>query len=227
MRIRHPARRRRARAAHGVTAHPVGPYVNLTMMSPPIDPGAEIATAVAAYHDDGNVAGLLRRLAAITEASDVDDLVAAAEPYLAIPEVAGPVYERVVSARPDDARALVILANAYWLSGRGPDVVQELAGRAIASDPTNRAAWHLWALTESQPRGRVSRWQHVSERFPADELARANLADNAASLAGAEHDPDALALAIATYESLLATATRRDQRDALEHAIRTLRGWRL
>jgi hypothetical protein len=67
----------------------------------------------------------------------------------------------------------------------------------------------------------------VAERFPEDELAKANLADNAASLAGAEHDREALALAIETYESLLATATRPDQREALERAIGTLRGWRL
>jgi hypothetical protein len=58
-------------------------------------------------------------------------------------------------------------------------------------------------------------------------LAAANLADNAASLAGAEHDPAALALAIETYERLLVRADGTVQRGALETALRTLRGWRL
>ena len=137
-----------------------------------------------------------------------------------------PELERAVNATPDDAPALVALANAYWLTGRGPEAVGELASRAIAADPENRAGWHLWALTESNPRQRVIRWQQVSERFPADDLARANVADNAAALAGAEHDYDALDLAIATYEQLLATAEHREQRDALDTAIRNLKGWK-
>jgi len=137
-----------------------------------------------------------------------------------------PGLERTVAETPDDATALVALANAYWLTGRGPEAVGELASRAIAADPENRAGWHLWALTESNPRQRVTRWQQVSERFPADDLARANVADNAAALAGAEHDYDALDLAITTYEHLLASAEHQEQRDALETAIRNLRGWK-
>lgn len=137
-----------------------------------------------------------------------------------------PDLERAVAETPDDATALVALANAYWLTGRGPEAVGELASRAIAADPENRAGWHLWALTESNPRQRVTRWQQVSERFPTDDLARANVADNAAALAGAEHDYDALDLAIATYEQLLVTAEHREQRDALDTAIRNLKGWK-
>ena len=67
----------------------------------------------------------------------------------------------------------------------------------------------------------------MSERFPSDDLARANVADNAAALAGAEHDQEALDLAIATYEKLLSTATEREQKDALDAALRSLRGWKL
>jgi hypothetical protein len=135
--------------------------------------------------------------------------------------------EKAVDKNPNDAKALVALANAYWLSGHGPEAVGDLASRAIAADPQNRAGWHLWALAESDPRARLGRWQQVSERFPTDDLARANVADNAAALAGAEHDYDALDLAIATYEQLLATATAREQREALDNALRSLRGWRL
>jgi hypothetical protein len=137
-----------------------------------------------------------------------------------------PALERAVAERPDDARALVALANHYWLIGTGPEPVADLASRAIASDPDNRAAWHLWALAESDPRQRVRRWQQVTQRFPLDQLAKANLADNAASLAGAEHDYEAVDLAIATYKELLAGADRHDQREALQKAISTLEGWR-
>jgi len=134
--------------------------------------------------------------------------------------------ERAAAENPDDAQVLVALANAYWLAGSGPEPVSDLASRAMAADPANRAAWHLWALAESDPRQRVARWQQVSARFPTDDLARANVADNAAALAGAEHDYDALDLAIATYEQLLSTAEQREQRDALDTAIRTLRAWK-
>jgi hypothetical protein len=122
---------------------------------------------------------------------------------------------------------MVVLANAYWLTGRGADVVGGLARRAIAADETNRGAWHLWALAESNPRARTERWQQVADRFPADQLARAALADNAASLAGAEHDPLALDLAVRTYEGLWAEASRDEERRALEETLEKLKGWRL
>jgi hypothetical protein len=90
---------------------------------------------------------------------------------------------------------MVILPNAYWLAGRGPEVVSRLASNAKELDPTNRGAWHLWALAESNVRKRVDRWLEVTKRFPADQLARAALADNATSLATDEDDPVALKLA--------------------------------
>jgi hypothetical protein len=196
------------------------------MPSPPPDPRTEFADAVAEYQHSANVPRLHERLAALADGVTPDALVVAVEPYRQIPEVAGPVYERIVAERPADARALVILANAYWLSGRGPDGVGELATRALAADPGNRGAWHLWALTESDPRARTTRWQQVVARFPDDDLARASLADNAASLAGAEHDYQALDLAIETYEDLLSRARHPQQRAALETALKTLRGWK-
>jgi hypothetical protein len=187
----------------------------------------EITAAVDAYRVDANMARLLERIEHAARAADPDTLADAVEPFRAMPEVAGPAYEHIVAAKPDDARALVILANAYWLGGRGPEQVAALASRAIAADPTHRGAWHLWALTESDLRSRVIRWRQVAERFPADPLARANLADNAASLASTDHDREALDLAIETYSSLLALAERDEERRALERAIETLRGWRL
>ena len=191
----------------------------------PLD--APLAVLVARYRDDGDLDAFLAGLAALIEHRDAAQLVAAAEPFRSLPEVIGPIYERVVAMRPADASAIVTLAGAYWMAGRGPDVVGELASRAIAADPANRGAWHLWALAEPDIRARVTRWSQVAARFPRDELARANLADNAASLAGAEEDAGALALAISTYESLLPSARHPDQRAALEQALATLRSWRL
>ena len=180
---------------------------------------------VQEYRQRGDVPRLLERLAAFCASAQTAALVEAVQPYRDMHEVAGPVYEVVVQREPDNAGALVGLANAYWLTGRGPEAVGDLASRALASDPSNRGAWHLWALSESSPRLRVHRWQQVAARFPSDELAKASLADNAASLAGAENDPVALKLAIATYESLLATAKESSQRSALENALKTLRNW--
>ncbi len=84
----------------------------------------------------------------------------------------------------------------------------------------------MWALAESNPRNRTERWRQVSNQFPTDDLARANLADNAAALAGAEHDYMALDLAIETYEQLLSGATEPMQREALEKALGILRKWK-
>jgi tetratricopeptide (TPR) repeat protein len=188
---------------------------------------SEIAAAVDAYRVDANIAHLLDRIERAARSADPDILASAVEPFREMPEVAGPAYEHIVAAKPDDARALVILANAYWLAGRGPEQVAELASRAVAADPAHRGAWHLWALTEPELRSRVRRWRQVVERFPEDQLARANLADNAASLASTEHDREALELAIETYSSMLARAQRNEERQALERALETLRAWKL
>jgi hypothetical protein len=191
------------------------------------DVRARLDATVQEYHKSGDVARLLESLSRIASSAGTADLIAAVEPYREMHEVAGPIYEVIVDREPGNARAIVTLANAYWLTGRGPDVVSDLASRALAADPANRAAWHLWALSESSPRTRVKRWEQISKRFPDDDLAKANLADNAAALAGAENDPVALKLAIASYESLLATASHPNQRAALETALKTLRNWSL
>ncbi|MDQ2889202.1 MAG: hypothetical protein M3R65_01435 [Gemmatimonadota bacterium] len=143
---------------------------------------------------------------------------------LSYPTVAD--LEQAVSEAPTDAQALVRLANGYWLEGRGPDLVGEIADRARKLDPSSRGAWHMWALAESDPRSRTERWRQVSLQFPTDDLARANLADNAAALAGSEQDYMALDLAIATYEQLLERAAEPAQREALEKALSVLRKWK-
>jgi hypothetical protein len=197
------------------------------MRSSPASPAAALSAAVEDYHRQGDVGALLDRVQALSRAADPEALLAAAAPFRDLPEVVIPVYERVVATRPMDAQAMVVLANAYWLTGRGADVVGELARKAITVDDSNRGAWHLWALAESNPRARMERWEHVATRFPADQLARAALADNAASVAGAEHDPLALDLAVRTYEGLWAEASRDEERRALEETIAKLKGWKL
>jgi hypothetical protein len=197
------------------------------MRSSSIDPAEALSAAVHEYHQQGDVGALLDRVQELSRAADPDALLAAAAPFRNLPEVVIPVYERVVAVRGNDAQAMVVLANAYWLTGRGADVVGTLAQRAISVDDSNRGAWHLWALAESDPRARMERWALVAQRFPTDQLARAALADNAASVAGAEHDPLALDLAVRTYEGLWAEASRADERNALEETITKLKGWKL
>jgi hypothetical protein len=197
-------------------------------MSPlSIDPVAELSAAVSTYHDTNEYGVLLERLLAVADVTDAEALAAAAEPYLGIPEVSGPLYEKIVAVRPNDARALVILANSYWLTGRGAEATGELAARALAADPGNRGAWHLWALTEGVPRERMMRWKQVVDRFPEDDLARASLADNATGLASGERDREALQLAFRSYEYLRRKATNPEQRAAVESALKTLRSWTL
>src|ERR687884_1460521 len=188
------------------------------MGSPPLDVAAEVSLAVDDYRRRGDTDALTTALATLAERATPGELAAAAAPYRDLPEVVAPLYERIVArgagGAAADAQAAVVLGNAYWLLGRGADAVGALASRALGIDPTNRGAWHLWALSEPDLRARVARWQQVAARFPGDELARALLADNAASLAGAEHDPLALALAIETYAALRAAARLPEQREA-------------
>jgi hypothetical protein len=192
-----------------------------------VNVSAALAAAVQEYRHDADVGALLDRVKSLVRDAAPEGLADAAAPFADLPEVMIPVYERIVDARPTEAQPMVVLANAYWLTGRGAAVVGDLAERARTADPANRGAGHLWALTESDPRARMERWREVSEQFPADQLARAALADNAASVAGAEHDPHALDLAVATYEGLWAEASRDDERRALEETIEKLKGWKL
>jgi hypothetical protein len=193
---------------------------------PSLDAREELASHVEAYGQSGDVGILLDQLRALAKRTSPEELKTVAQDYRDMPEVVIPLYERVVAALPADAQAIVVLGNAYWLTGRGPDVVGSMAARAKQIDPENRGAWHLWALAEADLRKRVDRWNEVAKRFPDDQLARAALADNATSLANDEEDAVALKLAIDTYESLLAESTQTAQRLALEHTLETLRSWR-
>src|SRR5215831_14774618 len=143
----------------------------------------EIATHVDAYRRSGDIGQLLDDLKSFASRLSAADAKAAAEPFRDMPEVVIPLYEHVTAVSPNDAQALVVLANSYWLE--------------------------------------------VSRRFPADQLARAALADSATSLANDEEDPVALRLAIDTYEGLLGESTHTAQRLALEETLKTLRTWKL
>jgi hypothetical protein len=69
----------------------------------------------------------------------------------------------------------------------------------------------------------MQRWLQVTQRFADDELARANLADNAASVGTTEDDPVALKLALDTFAGLRSTASHPRQVEALDQAITALR----
>jgi len=194
--------------------------------SPFYDPSVILASHIDAYRRTGDLGSLFDSLKAVAKQFAPDVLKAAAKPYQQMPEVVIPLYEQIVAKSPDDAQAMVVLANAYWLTGRGPDAVEKLVTQAKTIDSTNRGAWHLWALAESSVRKRVDRWMEVTKRFPQDQLARAALADNAVSLATDEDDPVALKLAIHVYEGLLAESTQTAQRLALEETLKKLRAAR-
>ena len=193
------------------------------MASPFYDPSIELTSIVDAYKQSGDVGVLFDQLKAIAKRTAPDALKRMVQPYRDMPEVIIPIYERIVADDQNDAQSMVVLANAYWLTGRGPNAVEQLAVRAKRADPGNRGAWHLWALAESDLRKRVDRWLDVSKQFPSDQLARAALADNAVSLATEQDDPVALKLAISTYEGLLAESTSTAQRLAIEQSLKALK----
>ena len=195
--------------------------------NPPQDPAARLAAIVEDYRQHDNLGALFDSLRALARESEPALLIDISRPYRDIPEVVIPLFESITERVPDDAQSLVVLANAYWLTGRGPETVGRLAQRARDLDDQNRGAWHLYALSESDPRARMERWREVTEKFPADQLARAALADNAASVAGAEHDPLALDLAVATYESLLRDSKNSEQKKALKETIAALKRWKI
>jgi hypothetical protein len=195
--------------------------------NPPQDPANRLESIVEEYRQNDNLGALFDALRALARDSSPELLIEISKPHRDIPEVVIPLFESVIERLPGDAQSIVVLANAYWLTGRGPETVGRLAQRARELDPENRGAWHLYALSESEPRARMDRWREVTERFPSDQLARAALADNAASVAGAEHDPVALKIAIATYESLLKDAGNSGQKKALRETIETLKKWRV
>lgn len=205
---------------------PPPPSASSSSPSPFYDPAIELDSYVESYHRSGDVGQLFDQLKGLARRTAPNLLKTAAERYREMPEVIIPLYERIVADSPADAQAMVVLANSYWLTGRGPEAVNALAERAKGVDPTNRGAWHLWALAESNVRRRVDRWHQVTKQFPNDQLARAALADNATSLAHDEDDPVALKLAIDTYEGLLAESTQTAQRLALEEVLKKLRGWK-
>src|ERR1700750_648337 len=116
-----------------------------------ISPAPDLALAqiVEEYRVRSNLGTRIDRVRVLASRSEPEELARAAGPYTNMPEVIIPAYEHIVAARPRDAQAMVVLANAYWLTGRGAEVVGALALRAKEADDRNRGAWHLWALSEA------------------------------------------------------------------------------
>src|SRR5919204_5117450 len=116
----------------------------MNLDSPAQDAHARLAAIVDEYRITTNLGALIDQIRLFAQQISVDQIAAATLPYRNMPEVVIPAYERITAECPTDAQALVVLANAYWLTGRGPEVVASLALRAIDLDPANRGAWHLW-----------------------------------------------------------------------------------
>src|SRR6476620_9293688 len=95
----------------------------------PQDPAARIATLVEDYRQHDNLGALFDGLRALARDESAEVLIDISRPYRALPEVVIPLFEAVTEKSPADAQSLVVLANAYWLTGRGPDTVGRLAQR--------------------------------------------------------------------------------------------------
>jgi hypothetical protein len=194
--------------------------------SPQPDVGAALDAAVHEYRQRGDVGALLDRVKAVVREAPTEALGPAAAPYMDLPEVVIPVYERIVELSPTEAQPMVVLANAYWLSGRGAEVVGQLAERAKSVDD-GTAAPGTCGRSPSPTRAANGAMACGDAALPGRPARAAALADNAASVAGAEHDPLALDLAVQTFESLWAEASRDEERRALEETIAKLKGWTL
>src|SRR3954471_5727481 len=96
------------------------------LSSPFYGPANELTAYVDAYSKTGDVGALFDQLKALAKRHSPEVLIEAAQPFKDIPEVIIPLYERVVAERPNDAQSMVVLANAYWLAGRGGGVTGAL-----------------------------------------------------------------------------------------------------
>src|SRR4051812_43251209 len=86
-----------------------------------------VADLVETYQRDADLGALMDGVASLAKRFPVPALKLAVTPYESLPEVVIPVYETIVSRADADARSMVVLANAYWLTGRGTDAVERLA----------------------------------------------------------------------------------------------------
>ena len=90
------------------------------MTAPTSGFAAALAAWGADYRAPHNIAHLKQHLKSLARQATPDAVIVAAEPYRDEPEIVAPLYEAVVEAQPDNARALVMLANAYhFLSEAG------------------------------------------------------------------------------------------------------------
>ena len=126
----------------------------------------------------------------------------ASQPFRDMPEVVIPALRaNRRSTRPTDAQAMVILANAYWLTGRGPDAVEQLAVRAQGDrpdQPRRLASLGAHAGRPAQTRRPLARGHEAISRPTNSRAPRSPTTPRASRTT--KHDPVALKLAIATYE---------------------------
>src|SRR5689334_11750731 len=86
-------------------------------------PDRDLAQVVEEYRRTANIGTLVDRVRALASRTDPEKLARVARAYVNMPEVVIPAFEHIVAKCPGDAQAMVVLANAYWLTGRGTEVV--------------------------------------------------------------------------------------------------------
>src|SRR5207253_6145810 len=95
--------------------------------NPQQDAATRIATIVEEYRQHDNLGALFDGLRQLARDESPETLIDVSRPYRDLPEVVIPLFESVTERVPSDAQSLVVLANAYWLTGRGPETVGRLA----------------------------------------------------------------------------------------------------
>ena len=88
------------------------------MPNPPLDPANRLARIVEDYRQHDNLGALFDSLRALARDSTPELLIDISRPYRDVPEVVIPLFESVTERLPNDAQSIVVLANAYWLTGR-------------------------------------------------------------------------------------------------------------
>ena len=109
----------------------------------------QLESALASYDKDDNLGTFMDAVRGIAKSASIEELIALAAPYTEHHEVIIPIYEHITAQRPNDAKALVALANAYWLTGRGPDVVGELEAM-MARQHTRSELFPIRALDQAK-----------------------------------------------------------------------------
>ncbi len=120
----------------------------------------------------GNTEEELKRL--LQKITDVAGLRSLAEEFAPHPEVAFPVYRRLVELRPDDPDFAAGLGWVFWACGED-DKAGEQAARGARLDPDNVDTLLLRAALEPNRAEKRRLYKRVLNQDPTNSVALANL----------------------------------------------------